>query len=137
MKVRWAVLLAVVCAAALLRQAAAQGIGRGIVLTGIVELPATTNSSVLKRAFLEIDSVSYSLSEGQRSGAVEVLRIDSSDGKVTLRYGREVFELSFAEQANRRQAALAVERQKDVSHTEYHTARARLDRQRDAAQRSK
>jgi hypothetical protein len=112
-----------------------------IVLTGIVELPAASNAPGVKRAFLELGSrdnaVSCSLAEGQKSGDLRVLHINSSHGSVTVGYQGQVFTLSFDAQAHRQRVLLAAERQKDVSHTEYHTTRARLDRERDAAEHAR
>jgi hypothetical protein len=112
-----------------------------LVLTGIVELPgpSSNNAPASKRVFLEAvigGSVSlYSLVEGEKKGDIEVLLVNSREGKVTVRLRGQLLELSFAAESARVRAARQAEQQKDASHREYHTLRAKLDRQRDAAQR--
>jgi hypothetical protein len=111
-----------------------------LVLTGIVELPASTQDApALKRVFLEAVTSSsvrcYSLVEGEKRGDLEVVLVNSKEGKVSLRFREQIVELSFAAQSNPTAVARLAERQKDASHTQYHTLRAKLDRERDAAQR--
>jgi hypothetical protein len=111
-----------------------------LVLTGIVELPpAAHGAPASKRVFLETVTGSsvacYSLVEGERKGDFEILLVNSSDGKVTLRFRGKIVELSFGDQSRRVAAVRLAEQQKDASHTQYHTVRAKLDRERDAAQR--
>jgi hypothetical protein len=133
-------ILPLTCLALMTAGAGAQSIAAPpVVLTGIVELPAS-NSAGFKRAFFELgfrdSTLSCSLAEGQRSGDVEVLKIDSKNGSVTIRYQGQNLDLSFTAQAHRQRAELIAEQRKDLSHTEYHTTRAKLDRERDAAQRA-
>jgi hypothetical protein len=106
----------------------------GIVLTGIVEVPGTA----VKRAFLETGEGSgarcHSLCEGQRSGDVQVLKIDG--GKtVTVSYRGEILELAFVAPSQRGDALRNPEREKDISHAQHHAERARLDRERDRLER--
>lgn len=110
-----------------------------LVLTGIVELPASAQDvPALKRVFLEAVTSSsvrcYSLVEGEKKGDLEVLLVNSKEGKISVRLRGQLVELSFASQSDRAAAARFAERQKDASHTQYHTLRAKLDRERDAAQ---
>ena len=107
-----------------------------LVLTGIVELPG----SGVKRAFIEAGAGPHlrchSLGEGQRSGDVEVVKIESGKA-VTVRYRGELVELAFVAPAQRENGLRRSEQEKDISHTHYHAQRARLDRERDRLERRK
>jgi hypothetical protein len=99
-----------------------------VVLTGIADLAS------YKRAFVRIDLPGqapqfHTLAEGESSGAVTLVSIDSQKARVTLRYRGEVRVISM----NARTSGLpsTIDLQRDVSHSAHHTRRAQLDREND------
>lgn len=100
-----------------------------ITLTGLIH-------AGVPKAFFKVEMPAkevqlYSLAIGETSGNLQLLNINVPAGKATVRYKREVLELSFSQQVDQRQAAQNAEREWDRSHTEYHRIRAELDRKND------
>jgi len=101
-----------------------------LVLTGITDIAS------YKRAFLQIavpgqPSQFHTLAEGQHSGEITLLTIDSHKSKVTLRYRGAVRELSLNTRTSGSPVPSAAELQRDASHSAHHAKRAQLDREHD------
>jgi hypothetical protein len=102
--------------------------GEELVLTGIADFAS------YKRAFLRVDSPGqppqfHTLAEGERSGDMTLVSIDSQKARVTLRYRGDVRVISM----NARTSGLpsTIDLQRDASHSAHHTRRAQLDREND------
>jgi hypothetical protein len=101
-----------------------------LVLTGVV------NIGTLKRAFLKIERrgepAHYcTLEENQQAGDVQTISIDAVRASVTLRYRGRIREVALHQPAGASASQVAVEKEKDISHTRHHAQRAQLDREND------
>ena len=101
----------------------------GIRLNGICATPT------IRKAIFEIrkpgqDILRCLLGEGEKAAGVELLAIHDGKGKVTIRHRGMTNVVALANTG----IASDPEKEKDVSHSEYHKLRARLDRERDMLQ---
>jgi hypothetical protein len=101
-----------------------------LVLTGVV------NIGSLKRAFVRIErkgepAQHYTLEENQQVGGVETIAIDAVRASVTLRYRGKVREITLHQPTGASASQVALEKEKDISHTRHHAQRAQLDREND------
>jgi hypothetical protein len=106
-------------------------------LSGLVRV----DSAVL--AFIRIEepgkpALILMLGEGENASGVNVVKIDMRRETVTVRYRTQLRDLALRDRGGGQRQSSIVEKEKDLSHSKYHTLRAKLDREqdeRDARQR--
>lgn len=98
----------------------------------------------LRIALIEIripgQEIRCAMREGETVAGIELLAIHAGRGKATIRHRGSTNEIALFATANISGTVKSeenfpeTEKQKDVSHSEYHRMRALLDRERDASQ---
>ena len=101
-------------------------------LTGIVDVPP------IRKALLILETpdgkrLEHILGENEKRFELELVSLDAKAGKAVARYRGRLFELSLIDRVADSDRE---EREKDSSHTSYHTRRAQLDREADLQQRN-
>ena len=104
-------------------------------LIGFADLPP------VRKAVLELKTAEGTrhlvVAPGERRGELELLQLDTSAGRVSVRYAGERIELSISDRVKTISLADQNERALDASHSNHHRRRADLDRERDARDRQK
>jgi hypothetical protein len=105
-----------------------------------VRLNGISAASGLKMAILEIQTpgreIRCTLREGEMVAGVQLLAVHGGRGTVTIRHLNSTNEIALMPVAHTlasqpEEDLAQIERQKDVSHSEHHKLRARLERERD------
>jgi hypothetical protein len=105
-------------------------------LNGIVIVPPA-RTALLEIEFPGREVLRCVLKEGEKVAGVELLRIDERGRKVTVHYGAFTNDVMLLPTSNGDAIDSDTEKQQDVSHREYHSLRARLDRERDMIESEK
>jgi hypothetical protein len=99
----------------------------------------------LKMAMLEIQTpdreIRCTMREGESVAGVQLLAVHASRGTVTIRHLNSTNEIALMPVAHTpatkpEEDLSQIERQKDISHTEHHKLRARLERERDEREKA-
>jgi hypothetical protein len=105
----------------------AKSSGEELTLTGVMDFGS------IKQAFVEVAQPGeptgrYTLRYGRKAGDMELVTLDAAHARVVLKYRGKIHELRIRGSSS---SVSDSERQKDLSHSQYHTQRAKLEREKD------